>query len=429
LDAEEVERTGVFGVGRLGDLSRRQLLELDACVSCGRCQDACPASEAGKPLSPRDVVQDLRRHLSTVGPCLLAPGKAEEKPGLAGEVILPETLWSCTTCSACTDVCPLGVNPLGLISDLRRNLIGEALLRGAPAAALQKTDRAGNPWGLPARDRLAWADGLDVPTTASCPDFEVLYWVGCAAAYERRAQQVARSVVKLLKAAGVRFAVLGAEERCTGETARRMGDEFLFQQLATGNIESLTRHGVKRGAKKIVTHCPHCLNSFKKDYPQMGGDYEVLHHTEFLSRLSAAGRLPLDPAILAKVGGKVTYHDPCYLARVSNVTAPPRKLIELTVVQGGGRELVEMPRHGRQTSCCGAGGGRMWFDDPASERIGNSRVQEALATGADTIAVACPFCLIMVGDGAAARNPGVQVRDVAELLAEALVVPGVATTE
>jgi Fe-S oxidoreductase/nitrate reductase gamma subunit len=429
LDAEEVERTGVFGVGRLQDLSRRQLLELDACVSCGRCQDACPASEAGKPLSPRDVVQDLRHHLSAVGPCLLAPGKAEEKPGLAGEVIRPETLWSCTTCSACTDVCPLGVNPLRLITDLRRNLIGEALLRGAPAAALQKTDRAGNPWGLPARDRLAWAAGLDVPTPASFPDFEVLYWVGCAAAYERRAQQVARSVVKLLRAAGVRFAVLGAEERCTGETARRMGDEFLFQQLATGNIESLARHGVKRGAKKIVTHCPHCLNSFKNDYPQMGGDYEVLHHTELLSRLSAAGHLPLDPAILAKVGGKVTYHDPCFLARVSNITAPPRKLIELTVVQGGGRELVEMPRHGRQTSCCGAGGGRMWFDDPASERIGNSRVHEALATGADTIAVACPFCLIMVGDGAAARNPGVQVREVAELLAEALVVPGVTTTE
>jgi len=183
----------------------------------------------------------------------------------------------------------VGVNAPGMISELRRNLIGEAQLRGSPAAALQKTDRAGNPWGLPARDHMAWAAGLNVPTVASCPDFDVLYWVGCATAYERRAQQVARSVVKLLGAAGLRFAVLGAEERCTGETARRMGDEFLFQQLAAGNVETLARHGVKRGAKKIVTHCPHCLNSFRNDYPQMGGDYEVLHHTEMLSQLPAAG--------------------------------------------------------------------------------------------------------------------------------------------
>jgi Fe-S oxidoreductase/nitrate reductase gamma subunit len=419
LDAEEVEHSGVIGASKIRDLSRRQLLELDACVSCGRCEDACPAFEAGKPLSPRDVVQDLRQQLDKIGPGLRTGGKVEDEAALAGGIVADETLWSCTTCSACTDVCPLGVNPLGMITDLRRNLIGEVQLRGSPAAALQKTDRAGNPWGLPARERLSWAAGLDVPTVASCPDFEVLYWVGCAAAYEPRAQRVARSVVKLLKAAGVRFAVLGAEERCTGETARRMGDEFLFQQLAAGNVETLARYDVKRGARKIVTHCPHCLNSFRNDYPQMGGDYEVLHHTELLSQLAVAGRLPMDRAVMNKPGGTVTYHDPCYLARVQQITEPPRKLLELTVVSGGGH-IAEMPRSRRQTSCCGAGGGRMWFDDGPSQRIGRSRVQEALASGAQTIAVSCPFCLIMVGDGVLAQNSSAQVRDIAELMAEAL---------
>jgi Fe-S oxidoreductase/nitrate reductase gamma subunit len=421
LDAEEVERTGVVGVGRIEQFTRRQLLELDACVSCGRCQEACPAHEAGKPLSPRDVVQDLRRHLGAVAPSLLA---GKEAPGggpvLAGEVIRAETLWSCTTCSACVDVCPLDVNPLGLITDLRRHLIGEAQLRGSPAAALQKMGRSGNPWGLPPRDRLAWAAGLDVPTVASCPDFEVLYWVGCAAAYDRRVQKVARSVARLLTAAGVRFAVLGPEERCTGEAARRMGDEFLFQALAAGNVETLNRYAVKRGQKTIVAHCPHCVNSLKNDYPQMGGDYEVLHHTELLARLAAEGRLPLAGAAPDKHPGTVTYHDPCYLARVGGITDPPRKLLGLTVLPGGGRDMVEMPRHGRQTACCGAGGGRMWFDDKPAERVGMGRVAEAVATGAGTVAVSCPFCLIMLGDGVAARDPAVQVRDVAELLADTL---------
>jgi Fe-S oxidoreductase/nitrate reductase gamma subunit len=419
LEAEEVERTGVIGVGRVEHFSRRQLLELDACVSCGRCQEACPAHQAGKPLSPRNVVQDLRGHLNAVGPALLAGKAGDDGPALAGEVIRPETLWSCTTCSACVDVCPLDVNPLGLITDLRRNLIGEAQLRGSPAQALQKTGRSGNPWGLPPGDRLAWAAGLDVPTAAECPDFEVLYWVGCAAAYDRRVRQVARSVVKLLTAAKVRFAVLGPEERCTGEAARRMGDEFLFQDLAAGNVETLARHGVKRGAKRIVAHCPHCVNSLRNDYAQMGGDYEVLHHTELLARLAAEGRLPADGAAPEKQSGVVTYHDPCYLARVGGVTDPPRKLLELAVVPGGGR-AVEMPRRGRQTACCGAGGGRMWFDDRPGERVGAGRVEEALATGAGTVAVSCPFCLIMLADGTAARDQAVRVRDVAELLADAL---------
>jgi ferredoxin/nitrate reductase gamma subunit len=222
----EVEATGQIGVARLADFTRRQLIELDACVSCGRCEDACPAFEAGKPLSPRNVVQDL------VG---LLNSRGSDAP-VHGEPIAAETLWSCTTCGACPTVCPLGISPMRMITDMRRHLIGEGALRGSPAAALQKTERAGNPWGMSLRDRLAWADGLDVPLAADHPDFEVLYWVGCAAAYDRRAQKIARSVVRLLQAAGVNFAVLGPEERCTGESARRMGDELLFQQLAEQNV-------------------------------------------------------------------------------------------------------------------------------------------------------------------------------------------------
>ena len=251
---EELEATGSVGTGRLLDMSRQQLVMLDACVSCGRCEEACPAFAAGKPLSPRDVVQDLcgmlERPIDTL---------------LHGDTIDAETLWSCTTCSACVAICPLGVDPLGMIGDMRRYLVGEAELRGTAAISLQKLQRSGNPWGLAAADRTAWTDGLDVPLVTDNPDFEVLYWVGCAAAYDRRTQRVARAVVKCLQAAQVNFAVLGPEECCTGETARRLGDEFLFQELGETNIEALSRYNVK----KIVTHCPHCFNSFKQDYPQL----------------------------------------------------------------------------------------------------------------------------------------------------------------
>ena len=280
---------------------------------------------------------------------------------------------------------------------------------------MQKTQRSGNPWGLPPQDRFAWADGLGVPTVAENPQFDVLYWVGCAAAYDRRVQKVARSVVRLLQIAEVNFAVLGPEERCTGESARRMGEEFLFQEVAAANVEVLSAAGVK----KILTHCPHCLNSFRSDYPQMGGRYEVVHHSEFLAELIAEGRLKIDAEARKKLApGKVTYHDPCYLARVQNVTAAPRDVLQQTL--GGDGELVEMPRHGRATACCGAGGGRMWFDDTPDQRIGVGRIEEVLATGAKTVAVACPFCLTMVSDGVAASEGNVAVRDIAELLIEVI---------
>jgi Fe-S oxidoreductase/nitrate reductase gamma subunit len=408
VSIEEVEATGQIGVARLTDFSYRQLIELDACVSCGRCEDNCPAFEAGKPLSPRNVVQDLVRVMNLRG----------TNENVHGEPIASETLWSCTTCGACADVCPLGISPMRMITDMRRHLIGEGELRGSPATALQKTDRAGNPWGLPPTDRLAWAAGLDVPLASKHSDFEVLYWVGCAAAYDRRAQKIARSVVRLLQAAKVNFAVLGPEERCTGESARRMGDELLFQQLAAQNVETLTRRKVRR----IVAHCPHCVNSLRNDYPQSGGNYEVVHHSELLAELIDEGRLPRLGTANSN-GAAITFHDPCYLARVSSVTEAPRSVLASATSGTIGSPLVELPRNRRQTSCCGAGGGRMWFDDAPANRVGQGRVREIMESGAGTVAVACPFCLVMLGDGLAAHNPSATVRDIAEILAETVLGP------
>ena len=422
ISAAQVEETGEIGVTRVEQFKRRQLVELDACVSCGRCEQECPAFEAGKPLSPRNVVQDVRRHFETVvtGSLGVARGNDLSAPALVGDIILDETLWACTTCSACVDVCPLGISPLGFIIDMRRSLVADGKLRGSPAQALQKAGRTGNPWGMPAQDRMAWAAGLRVPNVQDNPACEVLYWVGCAAAYDRRLQKVARSVVKLMQAADVNFAVLGNAEGCTGEAARRMGDELLFQQLAGKNIETFERFGVRRGAKRIVSHCPHCVNSFRQDYPQLGANLEVIHHTEFLDELIRKGRLKISTDKSVAAGAKsasVTYHDPCYLARAQNVTAAPRALLSKVA---GPKGIVEMARHGRQTSCCGAGGGRMWFDDTVDKRVGQSRVVEALGTGACTLAVSCPFCLTMTTDGIAARNGGMAVRDIAEILADAL---------
>jgi Fe-S oxidoreductase/nitrate reductase gamma subunit len=404
----EVEATGQIGVAKLADFTYRQLIELDACVSCGRCEDACPAFEAGKPLSPRNVVQDLVGVMNRDG----------TEHDVHGQPIAADTLWSCTTCGACTDVCPLGVSPMRMITDMRRYLIGEGALRGSPAASLQKTDRAGNPWGMAPADRMAWAAGLDVPLATEQGQFEILYWVGCAAAYDRRVQKVARSFVRLLQAANVNFAVLGTEERCTGESARRMGDELLFQQLAQQNVETLASRGVRR----IVAHCPHCVNSLSNDYPQAGGRYEVIHHSQLLAELIAQGRLkPIDSGDTE--GTSITYHDPCYLARATGVTEAPRTVLATAVSKSSALPIVELPRNRRQTSCCGAGGGRMWFDDAPAQRVGQGRVREIANSGADTVAVSCPFCLIMLGDGLAAATPKVQVRDIAEVLAEAVLGP------
>jgi len=416
ISVEELEASGKTGVEHLHEFTRTQLRSLDACVACGRCTDACPATEAGQPLSPMAIVQDLRGHFNVIAPLVQKARRAGTDPALIatprklhGDVISAESLWACTTCNACYDVCPLGVSPVDLITDLRRFLIGNGELSGPPAVSLQKVQRSGNPWGLPARERFAWAEGLDVPTVKTRPDFEILYWIGCSASYDRRVQKVARAVVKLLDLAGVNYATLGPEERCTGEFARRMGDEFLFQEQADSNIEVLRRYAVK----KVITHCPHCLNSLKQDYPQFGGDYEVVHHSVLLSQLIMEGKLKVNPAKT----GPVTFHDPCYLARVHGTTDEPRRVLAAAV---GADALKEMPRNRRDTACCGAGGGRMWFDDEPAKRVGRGRIDEALATGAETVAVGCPFCLTMVGDGLKAAGSTAAVKDIAELLADAI---------
>lgn len=419
ISIEELEESGKTGVEHVEEFTRLQLLSLDACVACGRCTDACPATEAGKPLSPMAIVQDIRAHFNRVGPLVAkarrsgGDGFAIDSPRLHGDVISAESLWSCTTCNACYEVCPLGVSPVDLITDMRRFQIGNGELSGPPAVALQKVQRSGNPWGLPARERFAWAEGLEVPTVKTNPEFEVLYWIGCSASYDRRIQKVAQAVVKLLDIAGVNYATLGPEERCTGEFARRMGDEFLFQEQADTNIAVLNRYHVK----KVITHCPHCMNSLSQDYPQFGGDYDVVHHSVFLSELIMQGKLKVDPKKAGIADGSVTYHDPCYLSRVDKTTEQPRAVIAAAVGAGG---IEEMPRNRLATSCCGAGGGRMWFDDAPDTRIGRSRVKEALDTGASTVAVSCPFCLTMMSDGISATGSQAAVMDVAELLAAAV---------
>lgn len=393
LQMEEVEQTGLIGVSEIEQFTRQQLLSLDSCMECGRCEDACPATATGKPLSPKKVVTDLRWLM----------GRGGE---LHGETIQAETLWACTMCQACVQECPVLIGHVDLISDMRRHLVGEGKLSGPPARALQQIGNQSNPYGRPNSDRLAWAKGLGVPTVESNPDFDYLFWVGCAASFDPRAQKVARATAQLLKEGGVSFAVLGPEESCTGDPARRIGDEFLFQQRAQTNVDTLTRHKVK----KIVTPCPHCYNTLKNEYPQFGGQYDVQHHSTLLAELVGEGRLSNG----ASPGEPITLHDPCYLARVNGEVDATRTVIGAATDE----QFREMPRHGKKTFCCGAGGGRMWFDESPAQRVSGLRAQEALATGARTLATACPFCLNMMTDGMAGTPGGenVKVLDIAELL-------------
>src|SRR4029079_2604154 len=323
LTMEEVEETGRTGVHDLQNFNRQQLLSLDACMECGRCEDACPATATGKPLSPKAVVVDLRNLMSLGG-------------GNVHQTIRDETLWSCTMCQACVQECPVLIGHVDLISDMRRDLVGEGKLSGPPAKALQQIGSQANPYGRPNGDRLAWAEGLDIPTVESNPDFEYLFWVGCAASFDPRAQKVARATAQLLKEAGVNFAVLGKEETCTGDPARRIGDEFLFQERAQANVETLDRRKVKR----IVTPCPHCHNTLKNEYPQFGGQYEVQHHSALLEELVNSGKLTNDPG-----SEPITLHDPCYLARVNGEVDATRAVIGAAKDE----QYREMPRHGKKT--------------------------------------------------------------------------------
>ena len=414
VSMEEVEKTERIGISAITHFSQQQLTSLDACMECGRCEEACPAFATGKPLSPKRVVQDLKG-LMTLSLRPRANGSTFPLPALHNDIIQAETLWSCTACTACVKVCPVRIDPLTLITDMRRNRVGEGELSGTAATALRRMQSSSNPWGLPAADRANWSEELGAPTAKENPNFEVLYWIGCAGSYDRRAQRVARSVVKLLKAAGVNFAILGREEKCTGESARRLGDEFLFQELAQANIATLAKYNVR----KILAHCPHCLNSLLKDYSQFGGEYEVIHHTQFISQLIQTGRLKIPNGEGEGSADSVTYHDPCYLARVNGIHDAPRDVLRAALgATAKPTDFREMLRNREKTFCCGAGGGRMWMEEDPKKRVSTVRAKEALETGAKTVAVGCPFCLTMMTDGVAAQAGEARVMDVAEILAE-----------
>ena len=395
LTLEEVEETGTTGVSNLSDFTGSQLLSLDACMECGRCEEACPATASGKPLSPKAVVVDLR-HLMSLG------------GGGVHETIPDQTLWSCTMCQACVQECPVLIGHVDLISDMRRDLIGESRLSGPPAKTLQQIGNQGNPYGRPNIERLAWADGLNLPTVETNPGFEYLFWVGCAASFDPRAQKIARATAELFQEAGVNFALLGPEETCSGDPARRIGDEFLFQERAQTNIATLDR----RKARKIVTPCPHCHNTLKNEYPQFGGHYEVQHHSALLAELLRSGRLKRDRG--PTNSEPVTLHDPCYLARVNGEVDATRQVLDAP----NDNNYREMARCGKKTFCCGAGGGRMWFEEAPAQRVSRLRAQEAVATGARTLATACPFCLNMMTDGmnGVEGGEGIKVMDIAEVL-------------
>ena len=410
IDFEDETRE-TFGAERLEELPYAQILDAYACIQCHRCTDACPAHVTGKRLAPSALEinkrYELRLHEGT-----LAAGEPSPRP-LIEFALDEESIWACTTCGACIDACPVGNEPMLDIVDMRRERV---LMAGAFPEELQQAfrgmERTGNPWGLSQDDRLAWADGLEVPTVEERPEFEVLFWVGCAGAYDPGARSTTRAMARILDHAGVRYAVLGKAERCTGDPARRAGNEYLYHELATGNVEVLNEALAGEIAdpdapKRVVTACPHCYNALKNDYPQLGGDYRVAHHTEILDELVAAERLPpLD------LGHGVTYHDPCYLGRHNDVFDAPRR-----VLASGDGELTEMPRSGRKSFCCGAGGAQFFKEEePGDGSVADARMQEAKATGATTVAAACPFCASMLGSsGEAAEEGAPEIVDVAVL--------------
>ena len=392
-----------FGAGTIRDLTWKEMVDSFSCTECGRCQDVCPAYATGKSLSPKLVIMGIRDQVFAEGPNLLAGG---ELTPIAGNGVPEDMIWDCVTCGACVHECPVSIEHIDHIVDLRRDLVMmQSSFPNEAESMLRDVERVGNPWGKPQGDRESWAEGLGVRVVAEGePAPEILYWVGCAAAYDERARVAAESTVKLLQKAGVDFAILGARESCTGDPARRMGNEYVFQAYAEQNVATLNEAGVT----KIVASCPHCLNSLGNEYPDFGGRYEVMHHTELLAELLRDGKL--EPA---KSETEITYHDSCYLARHNDVAVEPRELVAAV-----GRP-VEMEKHGKNTFCCGAGGAHMWMEERGSP-INEERVRQAAETGAETLAVACPFCTVMLDDGVRASGKQLRVVDVSTLLVESL---------
>ena len=418
-----------FGAKDVDHLSWKSLLDGFACTECGRCTSVCPANITGKMLSPRKIMINVRERLQEMADGRREEGRgqrAEGRNGPAGEgktllddYITEEELWSCTTCRACVQECPVSIDQLDVILEMRRNLVlGESRFPAEVLPAFESMEQRGSPWAFDPGDRGKWADGLDIPTMAELAARherpEVLYWVGCMGSFDDRAKKTTVAFARILQAAGVRFAILGQEEKCNGDPARRMGNEYLYQMLAKDNVQTLERYGVRT----IVTACPHCFHQLGNEYPQFGGEYDVIHHSTYIEGLLAQGRVPLREDLHGPVS-TFTYHDSCYLGRYNQVYEAPRESLRRALPT---MTLVEMPRSKDRGLCCGAGGGRMFMEEKVGKRINAERAEEALATGAGTIAVACPFCMTMMADSVASRNASVGVYDIAEVVAGQLVV-------
>jgi len=406
VNFEDPAEDDVFGLGTRGDISWKGLLDMTSCTECGRCQSQCPAWHTDKPLSPKLLIMAMRDH---------AMAKVVDTENLVGEnaPIELDVLWSCTSCGACVEECPVDIEHVDHIVNMRRfQVLVESEFPAELGGTFRNLEKTGNPWGANKQDRESWIAECDFPVrvvSGELPEeVEYLFWVGCAGAYEDRAKKTTKAVAELLHMAGVNFAVLGKRETCTGDSARRSGNEFLYQILSQENIETFKETFGNRGVKKVVVTCPHCFTTIGKDYAQSGYELQMLHHTQLLNTLVKEGKLKTSPH---KADQKITFHDPCYLGRHNQIYAPPRELLEAS-----GCDIEEMPRNKERSFCCGGGGGRMWMEEKLGTRINLNRVDEVIDTGVAEVAVACPFCRIMVGDGMVARQSDVEVLDVAQIL-------------
>ncbi len=413
----DLEKTETFGTPKIEDFTWKQLLDLDACTRCGRCQDACPAYFSGKALNPKKVIQDLKTHLYEVYPSPKKP--AEQRKDMISEAVTEEVIWDCTTCRACQQGCPIYIEHVDKIIDMRRNLAMErSQFPAAAQDALKSLGTRGHPYRGTTATRTSWTEGLGVKILAEDSNVDILYWVGCSAALDDRNIKVSRATAGIMQVLGMNFGILGDEESCCGDPARRIGDEYLYQTICQGNIEILKNYNVK----KIVTTCPHCFNTLKHEYPQFGGNFEVVHHTEFLAGLIREGKLKITGAS----DKKVAYHDSCYLGRYNDIYKAPREILGAI----SGIKSVELPRRLSRSFCCGGGGGHMWMEEEPDKRVSARRVQEIIDAKVDMVVTACPYCLVMFEDAIKAKGveETLKAADLSELVAKAIASETATTT-